>query len=264
MARLSTEATAIATEEDFGLTRDVPHADRWINPEGGAAVTRAQLEGWKRAFFSDAATLKRVRDGAEATIGELVHNLGTGLREIRGRSAWKILGIASWEEYCTLELKISKRHADRIVAFAGAVTRTQAAFGIRKCFAGLAIADRLGLKGLGNLVPPHGEQEPEAWAKAFGEPVAFEDSSALRLERLVAPPKPPALPAKSTPRRVKTVVDERKVTIAAVTERHPVLARLEVRSYAKDGQPRVNQKPASTREELLALAAMYTALAKKA
>lgn len=249
-------------EDDFGLTRDVPERARYINPEGAAIASRGQIELWKRSFFEGVATLARVRQGADVTAGEILHNVGTSLREIRGHSAWKTLGIDSWETFCQEQLRISPRHANRIVAFAGAVTHEQAAFGVRKCLAGIRLAERLGLEGLGALILDEGEPEPPEWAKVLGEPVRFTRSSALRLERLAAARKTPALPPVKASRRVAALVVARTAVIGAVTRKHEALSNLEVKSFAKDGEARVTHGSASSAAEMFALSQLYAALAK--
>lgn len=247
-------------EEDFGLTRDLPHASRWINPEGDAVSSRGQIELLRRAFFDGVSTLARVMAGAEATTGKLLHDLGTTLRELRGCSAWKTVGIESWEQYCRSQLRITRRHADRLVVFAGAVTAEQAPYGLRKCAAGLKLVELLGLESLTELIEPEGGREPAEWAGIVGEPVRFATSSAMRLERLVKVPGTRELPAAPPSTRVRKTVARRAEIIESVAEKYPALAKLEVKSYADDGVARVKHHPVSHKLEIAALAKLYAAL----
>jgi hypothetical protein len=249
-------------EEDFGLAKDLPSASRWINPEGSAASSRGQIEMLRRAFFDGVSTLARLKAGTDATEGKLLHDLGTTLRLLRGCSAWKTVGIESWEQYCLSQLRISRRHADRLVAFAGAVTAEQAPYGLRKCSAGLALVERLGLASLTELLQPPGGREPEAWAELVGEPVRFETSSAVRLERLLKGGAKAELPAGPPSARVRSTVTRRTAIIDDLAKKHPALEKLEVKSYADRGVARIKHKPASQKQEIQALAKLYAALGR--
>lgn len=249
-------------EDDFGLTQDVPEKSKWINPEGAAVATRGQVEQWKRGFFENVATLARVQASGESTQGELLHTIGTYLREIRGHSGWKAVGLESWDAFCEEHLNLSRRYANRLVAFAGAVSKAEAAFGVRKCLAGLVLIERLGLKKVGDLVPGGGAPEPKEWAALLGEPVRFATSPAARLERLLTPPKRAALPAPKPSRKTAALVARRREIVEQVTRKHGALEGLAVRSFARDGSARVHHRPVGSAEEIDALAALYTALAK--
>jgi hypothetical protein len=191
----------VLVEDDFGLTEDVPGMSRWMNPPGAAVATRGTVEQWMRGYFENVATLGRVQSGADSTQGELLHTIGTYLREIRGHSGWKAVDAATWDALCEEHLGLSRRYANRLVAFAGAVTKEESALGVRKCLAGLALVERLALKKIGDRLPPRGAPEPEGWAALLGEPVNFAASRAARLERLLATSKAPALPAPAPSRR---------------------------------------------------------------
>jgi hypothetical protein len=246
-------------EDDLGLP-SLRNERVYLNEPGAAHASRGQIEAWTRSFRENLQTLMRVRQDGEATQGELLHTLGTYLREFRGRSAWETLGLASWEVFCTQHLELSVRHANRLAAFAGAVTREQSRFGVRKCHAGLAIVERLGLESLSTIVLAAGAPEPTSWVRELGEPVAFVSSPANRLERLATGRRALAEPPS---RRVASAVERRKAVIERMTPRHPALAELGVKSYAHGGAALVKHRPAESAEELAALAALYGALARE-
>lgn len=247
-------------EDDFGLAA-LKNERAYLNEPGEAVASRGQIEAWTRSFRENLETLQRVRADGEATQGELLHTLGTYLREFRGRSAWETLGLESWEAFCATHLKLSPRHANRLVAFAGAVTKEQSRFGVRKCHAGLVLVERLGLESLRDLLVPDGKPEPAMWARELGAPVAFAQSSASRLERLVADASK-ALP-EPTSRRVASIVERRKQVIARVMAKHPALGELAARSYVHHGTAIIRHRAAETSEEIAALAALYAAIVKE-
>lgn len=260
-------ATALATtsslDDDLGLDFPLPPANEsWLNAQGTARTGKGQLQQWTRAFGEALAALRRSEQDADQNAGALAHVLGTYLRQFRGCSAWETLGYVGFEALCTEHLGISDRHARRLVFFAAITTKEEAAFGLRKCLAGFALAGALGADGLGALVPTgHGWKEPAEWAARIGEPVAFLDSTAARLERLLTLATKPALPAEPS-RKVAAVVETRRKLIDRVAARHPALEALAVRSYAHGGVARISNKSASTPEEFLALRALFDALAK--
>jgi hypothetical protein len=246
-------------EEDLGLPA-LRNERAYINEPGDARASRGQIEAWTRSFRENLQTLRRVRQQGEATEGELLHTMGSYLREFRGRSAWETLGLEDWEAFCAAHLGISVRHGNRLVAFAGAVTQAEARHGVRKCHAGLGLAERLGLSSISELVVAEGAAEPAMWARELGAPVAFLASSASRLERLLSGarhelPEPPS-------RRVASLVERRKAVIAKVGAKHPAIAELGVKSYVHHGAAIVRHRPVETREEVEALATLYAALAK--
>jgi hypothetical protein len=60
-----------------------------------------------------------------------------------------------------------------------------------------------------------------------------------------------------------SVVERRKAVIARLTAKHPALAELRVKSYFHAGIACLKHRPASSAEEFLALAALYSAVSRE-
>lgn len=260
----ATDALLLVGVDDDGLSFALPpKLSSWLPDAKPSPAGRGDIEQWSRSFLEGLATLRRLRHSFDGSEGEVAHTAGTYLLELHGHQAWEPLGLADFPTFCTGRLNLPPRTAYRLMFFARVATRQTAPFGIRKCIAGFALAGQLGLDGLSALVPDGPKwKEPAAWAERVGEPVAFASSSAARLEALVLRLARPQLPEADPSRRTSAVVAQRKTVIRRVGERHPALLALQVKSFAKDDEPRVSHRHATSLEDCAALAALYAAFAK--
>jgi len=250
---------------DFPLPPDLESV---LPKVGRSPAGKGQAEQWVRAFLETLGTMRRARAAFEANRaafesneGALAHTAGTYLLELRGHQAWEALDLkgqgALWRH-----VGVKERTARRLMCFARVATEKTAPLGVRRCIAGWALARALGLEGVEDLLPkgPDWKEPPEWAARLGGAPVDLENSTAERVEALLAlATRPPELPASG---RVQALVERRSRAIEAVARKKPALKPLTPSSFQYAGEARIRHQQPTTAEQFDALSAMYSALAR--